>query len=112
MAEKVKKKFLTVCEGGNVRSVSMAFTLKYEFHQDAIAFSHSRNGDEALKLLADWADYIIVMEPKFADRFEAWKGKVRVYDVGPDRWMNPLHKELYEIVSRGAQDWSNRNFEI
>jgi predicted protein tyrosine phosphatase len=112
MTEKIVKKFMTVCEGGNVRSVSMAFILKYEFHQDAVAFSHSRNKDGLLKLLADWADYIIVMEPKFADRFEAWKGKVRVVDVGPDRWMNPLHKELCDFLSRVAQEWYGRNFEI
>lgn len=108
----MKKKFLTVCEGGNVRSVSMAYTLKYDFSQDAIAFSFAKNSDEALKLLADWADYIVCMEPKFTSRFEAWKAKVRVVDVGPDRWGNPLHSELYNIVAPVAQDWAGRNFEI
>lgn len=107
-----KKKFLTVCEGGNVRSVSMAYTLKYDFNQDAVAFSFAKNGDELLKALADWADYIILMEPKFDSRFEAWKPKVRVVDVGADRWFNPLHPELYGIVAPVAQDWSNRKFEI
>ena len=112
MVERITKKFLTVCEGGNVRSVSMAFTLKHYFRQDAIAFSHAVNSDEILKILADWADYIIVMQPKFADRFGAWKPKLRVVDVGPDRWGNPLHDELHKFLAKVAQDWANRNFEI
>jgi len=107
-----RKKFLTVCEGGNVRSVSMAFTLKYDHNQDAVAFSFSKNGDELLVLLAPWADYIICMEGKFASRFDPWKEKVRVVDVGPDRWMNPLHKDLYEYLAGVAQDWANRGFMI
>jgi predicted protein tyrosine phosphatase len=108
-----KKKFLTVCEGGNVRSVSMAYTLKYDHRQDAIAFSHGTNGDDALKLLADWADYIVIMEPKFAERFmESWKSKLRCVDAGPDRWFNPLHPELYKMVAEVAQEWSKRGFEI
>ncbi len=108
----MKKKFLTVCEGGNVRSVSMAYTLKYDHHQDAIAFSHGRNGDDAKKMLADWADYIVVMQPQFAERFKPWQAKLRCVDVGDDRWMNPLHPELYKIVAEVAQDWSKRGFEI
>ena len=90
----------------------MAYTLKYDFNQDAVAFSFSKNGDELLKVLAGWADYIVLMEPKFAARFEAWKDKVRVVDVGSDRWGNPFHRELYDFVAKTAQDWSNRQFEI
>jgi hypothetical protein len=52
------------------------------------------------------------MQPKFAERFKPWEAKLRVVDVGNDRWFNPLHNELYTMVASVAQGWAERGFEI
>lgn len=105
-------KLLCVCEGGTVRSVSLAWVLKYEHGQDAIAASWLKNSQETLDLLAKWADRIVVLQPKFSSKFESFKAKLVVFDVGPDIWVNPLHPKLLEIVRRFALDWSSKNFKI
>jgi galactitol-specific phosphotransferase system IIB component len=105
-------KFLTVCEGGNVRSVGMAYTLKYNFGQEAVPVSYSKCTQESLDYFAQWADYIVVMQPHFADKFGKWRQKLLILDVGQDRWMNPLHGELQHIVSTIAQDWRNKNWKF
>lgn len=103
-------RFLCVCEGGNTRSVAMAYTLKYNFNQEAVPVSYVKCSQESLDYFSKWADKIIVMQPQFSDKFEKWKKKLVVIDVGPDRWLNPLHKEIQTIVSEIAQKWANENF--
>lgn len=105
-------KFLCVCEGGTVRSVSLAWVLKYEFNQDAIAASWLKNSQETLDLLAQWADKIVVLQPKFSSKFGSFKEKLLTVDVGPDIWMNPLHPKLMEIVRKSAAGWSAKGFKI
>jgi len=105
-------KFLCVCEGGNVRSVGMAYTLKYNFGQEAVPVSYSKCSQETLDYFSKWADYIVVMQPHFADKFMASKQKLLLLDIGHDRWMNPLHSELQEIVGSIAQDWRNKNWKF
>lgn len=64
-------------------------------------------------MLGAWADYIIVMEPKFAEKFLLkFKEKIRILDVGPDVWMNPLDKGLQKTVSEAAQRWSQTNWKF
>lgn len=109
---RIVKKFLTVCAGGTVRSNAMAHVLKYEFAQEAVSVSFDKLSQESLGFFAPWADYIVVMQPRFASKFEKWHDKVRVLDVGEDRWMNPLNPELVEIVSEIAQSWCQKNFNI
>jgi len=107
----VEKKFLCVCAGGTVRSGALAWSLRYNFSQKRVfQASHDKSPDEDLRVLADWADYIIVLEKQFAPKFEKWKDKIRVLDVGPDIWLNPLHKDLQKIVSEAAQKWSQKNW--
>lgn len=57
-------------------------------------------------MLGAWADYIVVLQSKFADKFVRFKEKVRVLDVGEDIWKNPLHPELQRIVSNQAKKWA------
>lgn len=104
-------KFLCVCEAGTVRSGALAYSLRYNFSQKRVfQASGAKSDQEDLDLLAAWADYIIVLDQKFKDRFEKFSKKVRVFDVGPDVWKNPLHSELQRIVSEKAQEWANNKW--
>jgi galactitol-specific phosphotransferase system IIB component len=112
MEKRIIKKFLTVCAGGTVRSTALAHVLKYEFSQEAVPLSFDKLSQESLDFMAPWADYIVVMQPKFKHKFEKWIEKVRVLDVGEDRWMNPLHPELVLIVSEIAEGWRKNNWRL
>ena len=91
---KRKVMVVTVCAGAVCRSVAMALFLKGE-GIDALALSFDWNTPATFSMLSKWADRIVVMEAKYAAKIPAkYTGKVRVCDVGPDRWRNPLHEEL------------------
>lgn len=99
-------KVLTICQGGNSRSVAAGFILKYKYRVDAIAASWECNSPSTLALLMSWADYIIVMREDFQKHVpEYYAHKVRVADVGHDRWQNGLHPELLQLVDRHLQQW-------
>ena len=117
IAVEPKKKFLCICEGGNVRSVAMARTLKDNFKQNAVAMSWACNDNVILEFAASWADYILLMQPKFierlSDKLKLENGhKIRIVDVGPDRFGTASHPELYEFVSKVAQGWSYQKWVI
>lgn len=106
-------KFLCVCEGGTVRSVAMSYMLKYSFGQDALACSWAKNSTETMKILCEWSDRIIPMQAKFALYIpEEHKHKIKICDVGTDRWSNPLNQELVNLAGEFVQKWSSENFEL
>lgn len=110
----IQPKFLCVCEAGIVRSGALAYSLRYNFGQSRVLqASHAKTTPEDLDLLGEWADYIVVLESKFAQKFlMKWKAKIRVLDVGPDVWKNPLDPKLQDIVSEAVQRWSALNWKI
>ena len=93
----MKKKFLTICYHGHCRSVACARELHGRGHQAVPVGAHTSPG--AVPLLGDWADHIILMQPGFVSVVpQALLNKVKVFDVGPDRWVNPYHPELAKMV--------------
>lgn len=106
-------KFLCVCEGGTVRSGALAWSLRYNFNQGRVLqASWLKSPQEDLDMLGAWADYIVVLQPRFADKFVRFKEKIRVLDVGEDIWKNPLHADLQRIVSEQAQKWASTGWRI
>lgn len=92
-------KALTMCQGGNSRSVACGFVLKYELGIDAIACSWEKNSPETLEMLYNWADIIFVMQTHFAEKIPVqYHHKIGAVDVGQDIWFNGLHPELIEKV--------------
>lgn len=98
-----KLKVLTVCAGAVCRSVAMALFLKGEGH-DAVALSADWNSRETFELLSTWAYVIVLMEPQYLSMIPVeFHSKVKVCDVGPDVWRNPMNEELLEK----CYDWVN-----
>lgn len=93
-------KILTICQGGNVRSVGLAYILKYQLGHDALAMSWEKNSLDTKKLLFEWADKIILMEKRAEEHIpDGYKDKIQVFDIGPDRWLNSLHPDLHKTIS-------------
>jgi predicted protein tyrosine phosphatase len=88
-------KIVTMCFGGNVRSVGLKFLLHAKYGHDAIACGHDYNTPETRNMLFEWADYIVVMTADFAQYVpDKYRYKTFCYDVGEDRYHNPFHPEL------------------
>lgn len=109
-------KFLTICNGGVVRSVSMALRLKLR-NQDAIAASCDFNSPDTLMMLGKWADCIILMQPKLfwvlpRELRDACRDKFRVVNVGEDVWGDPLHPELTEMTDEVVHRWRANGWKI
>jgi cephalosporin hydroxylase len=101
----VRLKMLAICEGGNVRSVGLAYVLK-DHGQDAVAAGWRFSSPETLAMLCAWADRIFVMQGEFADRVPLeHRPKVVVADVGPDRYGTPFHPELIETFGAWVAGW-------
>lgn len=105
----MRKKFLCVCDGGNVRSHAMAFILKHEHSHEAIAVGRLTASRETLGMLCEWADEIILMQPCMEASIEnRFKEKLRCVDVGPDRYGIYIHPELLAQVRAGAKWLTNQ----
>lgn len=99
-------RILTVCQGGNVRSVTLRFLLNYKYGFDALACGWEPNTDDTRRMLYEWADVIIVCEASFAELLPLdVRGKVNVFEIGPDVWGMSLHPELVEICDNLIQQW-------
>lgn len=97
-------KILTMCQGGNSRSVAAGYLLKYFYGMDAVAIGWEKNSQETLDMMMNWADAIIVMQEEFLEYVpDAYDYKLYVLDVGPDKWFNSFNPELLQIVGLGLE---------
>jgi len=79
----------------------MAWELKGRGH-NAVPCGWQVNSPNPIGLLAAWADKIVIMQAGFRGHVPGTcRHKIMVCDVGPDRWVNPTHPELRQIV----RDW-------
>lgn len=110
----MKKKVLTVCIGGTVRSVGLKDYLNGNCRCDALAASAIWQGPETMRILCDWADLIVPVEPRdlpkgpeqYKDRWAAspmwdakYDGKRHVFDIGPDVWGNAREGQLQGLIA-------------
>jgi hypothetical protein len=89
-------RILCLCDEGNNRSVVVAHQLKYLGH-DCLSAGLSRNGADTLAMLYEWADHIITTDASQLVPAEH-QAKVRLWNIGPDRYPRPFNKELLTIV--------------
>lgn len=99
-------KILTMCQGGNTRSVHCAYLLKERYgHADTLACGFQRNSIETLDMLFNWADVIVLMDDWFIDHVpDKYKDKVIVFAVGDDIWGTPLHQALVDKIDVFIKD--------
>lgn len=98
------KKFLCLCRCGHSRSVALS-RIFHKYGIPAVAAGADTAGPDALRVLSQWADRVIVLEEKFAAAVpDVSRPKVFAMDIGPDRWSNPYHPELLALVERLARE--------
>jgi hypothetical protein len=96
--------YLIVCDGGNVRSASLATTLKLDYGREAIAVGRLYMSPHTMEILTDWADRIVVTQPHMIESIpEHNHNKVSVIDFGIDQWGINIPPTLNEAANNGAQ---------
>ncbi len=101
-------KVLTVCNHGNVRSVSLAWAIKHRstpnvYQHEAIAIGAEYTSRPTLDLLINWADVVVWLSENVSAP-ESDKVANYVKKVGADRWFNPFHPELVQLMNELANE--------
>lgn len=92
----LKSKVLCVCEGGNVRSVALAFLFKMN-GVDAVACGAKWSKPDTVEMLSKWATHILIAEGWMKEHIpKRFHKKVVDMEIGPDRW-GLAHKELLDL---------------
>jgi len=88
-----------MCQGGHVRSVAFKYIATYKYGHECLACGWESNTAETRNQLFEWADYIVIMMGSFKQYVpEKYWNKLFCYDVGQDRFMNPFHPELQQMI--------------
>ena len=92
-------RYLCLCQGGNVRSSTLAYLLKERGH-DALAAGIEWNSAETVAHLSEWAETIYVADTWMAEAVPvAHRGKVQFdFVVGPDVWGQPWAPSLMALL--------------
>jgi hypothetical protein len=97
------KRVLTVCMDGNCRSVAVGWRLKHRGIA-AVPVGWRFTTPEPMRMLAEWAERIIVVEPYMVEKVPVeFRSKVVQFPIGPDRWVDPKHPELWGIADRAIE---------
>ena len=108
------RRFLCVCQGGNVRSAALKHILNYGFQQEALSCSAEKNSPETLRLLCDWADYVVLMSPEMLRWWPEGlaRDKLCLVDVGPDSYGSPFHPGLCAFLTEVVATWAAREWDV
>lgn len=93
------KKILCVCRWGNIRSVALARLLKKEGF-DALSCGVNAMREDTKKMLANWADVILIPSEKYRVYFSEYEKKVFDMEIGEDIWKDADHPDLLLLVKR------------
>lgn len=112
-------KIVTMCRGGNVRSVAAKMILYRYFGHEVIAIGADNTNNETKKFLFDWADKIVVMSPNFLSFLKIeeectleecvgtgciatwdYSHKSILLDIGNDVWGDPFNERLQTKIVR------------
>ena len=98
-------KIVILCQKGNMRSVSLAWYLKKYLKHEAIATGFTVTRRSTRKMLFGWSDMIICVAGRYSHWVpEKYRYKLKVWDVGTDRWFKGYPKDLIDIFKRYIKD--------
>ena len=92
-----------------MRSHAIAYILKWELHQEAIAVGRLYMTEETMEMLSQWADRIVIVQPHMIESIpEECHAKVLCTDIGEDRWGYSFNGELLGMAKEAAA-WVMQN---
>jgi len=98
---------LTLCAAGKVRSAAMAWALK-DCGIEAVPAGLLSESRDFILGIGNLVDKVILMDndllPKLPSELTP---KLTIVDLGPDVWMNPLHRDLIRRVRSVVKLWGS-----
>lgn len=92
-------RLLCVCQYGHSRSVALARQL-HGRKVAAIACGVATAGPWLFPL-CDWASHVLLLDDALRGAIPAASvSKIVSFNVGPDRWVNPYHPELADLLAK------------
>lgn len=84
-----------------MRSVALAWYLKKYLKYEAIATGFVVTSRETRRILYEWSDMIICVAGRYSHWVpEEYRYKLKVWDVGTDRWFKGYPKDLIDIFKK------------
>lgn len=108
-------KILAVCNGGNCRSVTLASMIKQDDHSvEAIPIGVRTSSQETIRLLADWADKIVVVaDGPIINKFpKGYENKLIHIDIGKDKWVQAMHPKLVQIIKKALLNTELKDLKV
>ena len=118
-------KVLCICQAGCVRSVALAYTMKFEFSANAIAVGVDFVTNEEWPALLAWATDIFLVSHDVQAQFHDTLKTLGITDtppqhlinLGEDRWgmrKGPYNEQLLELAYAKVQDstWMRRYYPL
>jgi len=107
----MRQRIVTMCQGGEVRSVALKRLLGRGLGRDVIACGWEVNTLATREMLFAWADTIIIlqsnMEEHVPEKYHNNPDGTRrlfCYDVGPDIWSSSHHPDLIARLIKMIED--------
>ena len=105
-------KILTACHAGICRSAAMANELKRYGH-DVLVAGVGYNSPETIKMLADWAEKIVVLQKELVQLVPLEsRPKVVLADIGPDVWTSSADQDLRNRVKVIVDAWRDGEWNL
>lgn len=94
-------KILAVCRSGRVRSHAIKVAMELKGHE-AINAGVKYHSPETLKMLAEWAELILVPEAWIKEELESMGITTRIIDlqIGPDIWKTKVTQDLMKVTQK------------
>jgi hypothetical protein len=105
-------KVAVFCKGGICRSAAMSNELK-KYGHDVLVGGLGYNSPEAIEMLTDWADRIVVMQQELAPLVPPnGRGKMVIADIGPDVWEHSSDPDLIARCRVIANEWARKDWRL
>lgn len=103
-------KILSACQAGICRSAAMANELKRHGH-DVLVVGLGYNDEGTIRMLAEWADKIVVMQKELIQLLPAEHlQKAVIADIGPDVWTSSADPDIRRRVQVIVDAWKDGNW--
>lgn len=106
-------KILTVCNGGNCRSVTLASMIKQQ-GVEAIPVGVRTSSKDTINHMAEWADKIVVVaDDHVMEKFpNGFRRKIIYMDIGKDKWEQAMHPELVKRIQKSLKNTELKDLRV
>ena len=101
-----RRRYVFVCDAGNVRSYSLCVAMKRKGHE-AINVGRKNLSRASFLALGAWATHVVITKPEMIESIpDELRAKLSCANIGEDRWgmaFHIVHPDLYPLAERHVE---------